>query len=61
MNAAAPAFPLAASALAPLRAHAERLGSGDFSPLWAGENTRSARARPAAAVTRELVRAFADT
>ena len=32
-------FPLAASALAPLRAKAESLGSGDFSPLWAGQNT----------------------
>ena len=61
MNSAAPAFPLAANAMAPLRAHAERLGSGEFSPLWAGENTRSLRERPAGAVTRELLRAFADT
>jgi nitronate monooxygenase len=61
MNAAVPDFPLAANALAPLRAHAESMGSSDFSPLWAGENTRLCRARPAAEVTRELLRAFADT
>ncbi len=61
MNSAVPDFPLAANALAPLRAHAERLGSGDFSPLWAGENARACRAQAAAEVTRELSRAFADT
>src|SRR5437660_689917 len=33
----APEFPLAAGALAPLRAKAEAQGSGDFSPLWAGQ------------------------
>jgi len=38
MSAAPPAFPLAVSAMAPLRAKAESLGSGDFSPLWAGQN-----------------------
>ena len=61
MNSAVPDFPLAAAALAPLRAHAEAAGSGDFSPLWAGQNTRGIRARPAAEVTRELLRALADT
>ncbi len=61
MNSAVPDFPLAAVALAPLRAHVESRGSGDFSPLWAGENTRSCREQPAAEVTRELLRAFADT
>jgi nitronate monooxygenase len=61
MNSAVPQFPLAASALAPLRAHLEGLGSGDFSPLWAGENTRGLRARTAAEVTGELMRALADT
>ena len=50
----APAFPLATSAIAPLRAHAERLGSGDFSPLWAGQNTSGCRAMGAAALTRQL-------
>lgn len=34
---AVPPFPLASGALAPLRAHAEATGSGDFSPLWAGQ------------------------
>ena len=50
----APAFPLATSAIAPLRAHAERLGSGDFSPLWAGQNTSGCRAIGAAELTRQL-------
>src|SRR5206468_12932056 len=35
---AVPEFPLAASAVAPLRANAESPGSGGFSPLWAGQN-----------------------
>ena len=39
----APAFPLAAGALAPLRAAAEAAGSGDFSPLWAGQALALAR------------------
>jgi nitronate monooxygenase len=39
----APAFPLAGGALAPLRAAAEAQGSGDFSPLWAGQAVASAR------------------
>ena len=50
----APAFPLATAALAPLRAAAERLGSGDFSPLWSGQNASGCRAAPAADVTRAL-------
>jgi nitronate monooxygenase len=33
-----PDFPLASAALVSLRSAAESLGSGDFSPLWAGEN-----------------------
>ena len=33
----APEFPLAAGALAPLRAKAEAQGSGDFTPMWAGQ------------------------
>jgi nitronate monooxygenase len=39
----APAFPLAGGALAPLRAAAEAQGSGDFSPLWAGQAVALAR------------------
>ncbi len=50
----APEFPLAATAVAPLRAKAEALGSGEFSPLWAGQNTTGCRAIPAAERTREL-------
>jgi nitronate monooxygenase len=49
-----PAFPLAGNAVAPLRARAESLGSGDFSPLWAGQNVSGCREIPAAQLTREL-------
>lgn len=54
MSPAAPAFPLATSAIAPLRAKAEAQGSGDFSPLWCGQNPGACRELPAAQVTREL-------
>jgi nitronate monooxygenase len=54
MNAMVPAFPLATAAVAPLRAKAEAAGSGDFSPLWAGQNTSACRPVPAAQLTREL-------
>ena len=50
----APAFPLASTAIAPLRSHAEEQGSGDFSPLWAGQNVSGCRAISAAAMTRQL-------
>jgi nitronate monooxygenase len=49
-----PAFPLAAAAIAPLRAKAESHGSGDFSPLWAGQNSTGCKEIPAAQLTREL-------
>ena len=51
---AAPAFPLATAAIAPLRAAAEAQGSGDFSPLWAGQNTSRCREVPACEVVRDL-------
>jgi nitronate monooxygenase len=54
ISAAAPPFPLAVSAVAPLRARAESLGSGDFSPLWAGQNTSGCKEISAGALTREL-------
>lgn len=54
MNAAAPPFPLAAGAMAPLRAHAEARGSGDFSPLWSGQNSTGCQETPAALLTQEL-------
>jgi nitronate monooxygenase len=56
INDAAPAFPLAADALAPLRKKAESLGSGDFSPLWAGQNVSGCREISAAELTREMIR-----
>lgn len=54
MNPAAPAFPLATAAITPLRAAAEKAGSGDFSPLWSGQNATGCREVPAAQVTRDL-------
>jgi len=54
MSHAPPAFPLAASAIAPLRARAESQGSGDFSPLWAGQNVSGCKEVSAAVLTREL-------
>jgi len=58
ISAAAPAFPLAVNAIAPLRAHAERHGSGDFSPLWSGQNASGCREIAAADLTRELASAL---
>ncbi|HEY2338066.1 MAG TPA: nitronate monooxygenase [Burkholderiales bacterium] len=54
MSAAAPEFPLATSAIAPLRAKAEAQGKGDFSPLWSGQNATGCKEIPAADLTREL-------
>lgn len=54
ISALAPAFPLAGSAIAPLRARAEAAGSGDFSPLWSGQNAAGCRALSAADMTRSL-------
>jgi nitronate monooxygenase len=54
VNRAAPPFPLAAVAVAPLRARAEAQGNGDFSPLWSGQNAGGCREIPAADLTREL-------
>lgn len=55
MSEAAPAFPLATAAVAPLRARAEARGSGDFSPLWSGQDASGCREVPAAQLTRELM------
>jgi nitronate monooxygenase len=54
ISALPPAFPLASSALAPLRAKAESQGRGDFSPLWSGQNASGCREISAADLTREL-------
>ena len=55
---AAPEFPLATGAIAPLRAKAESTGSGDFSPLWSGQNASGCREISAAEMTRLLAAGF---
>lgn len=57
LHGAAPAFPLATTAIAPLRAKAEAQGRGDFSPLWSGQNASGCREIPAAELTRSLATA----
>ncbi len=54
MSPLAPPFPLAAGAVAPLRAAQEKAGGGDFSPLWSGEAGALAREADAGALTRRL-------
>ena len=58
IGAGVPAFPRAAAALAPLRAAAEARGSGDFSPLWSGQNASGCSEVPAAELTRRLAAGF---
>ncbi len=55
INDAAPEFPLATAAITPLRTLAEAQGTGDFSPLWSGQNASGCKEIPAAQITRELV------
>jgi nitronate monooxygenase len=50
----APAFPHAATALAPLKAAAEKQGKVDFTNLWAGQAVRMGGEMPAAELTRAL-------
>lgn len=50
----APEFPLATPAIAPLRTKAEAAGSGDFSPLWSGQNASGCREMPAGQLLRHL-------
>ncbi len=54
ISAAAPAFPLASAAIAPLRAAAEKAGSGDFTSLWSGQNASGCKEIPAGQMTRML-------
>ena len=54
LTAPTPEFPLATTAIAPLRAKAESQGRGDFSPLWSGQNASGCKAIGAAALTLEL-------
>ena len=49
-----PPYPHAATAIGPLRAASEKIGSGDFTPLWSGQAAALARAIPAADLTRML-------
>ncbi|WP_372965388.1 NAD(P)H-dependent flavin oxidoreductase [Marinobacter sp.] len=51
----APEFPMASTAIAPLRAAAEAKNSGDFSPLWAGQNTSGCQEVAASELLRQLV------
>ena len=55
INPCAPAFPLAAAAIAPLRQRAEAAHSGSFSPLWCGQNPGGAGEMSAAELTRSLL------
>ena len=54
VNDVAPEFPLAAGALAPLRAKAESVGSGDFSPMWSGQAAALGREIAAGELTKKL-------
>jgi nitronate monooxygenase len=54
MHPNAPAFPLATSALAPLRSAAEAGAGNGFSPLWAGQNVTGCAEVSAASMTRLL-------
>ena len=60
LAAEAPDFPLAASAVAPLRAAAEAAGSDAFSPLWAGQAVGLVRERGAGELTRALAEEAQD-
>jgi nitronate monooxygenase len=51
---AAPNFPLARPAIAPLRTKAEAQGSSDFSPLWSGQAANLPQPMGAAELTRKL-------
>lgn len=55
LNPGVPAFPLATTAITPLRAKAEAQGSSDFSPIWSGQNPRGCREVGAAQLLERLV------
>jgi nitronate monooxygenase len=55
MSPDAPPFPRAADALGPLRAAAEATGSGDFTPMWAGQAAPLGTAVPARDLVRRLI------
>lgn len=58
LNAEVPDFPLATAAVAPLRAVAEAQGSGDYSPLWSGQNASDCEVLPAADIAHKLLQAW---
>lgn len=58
INPLAPEFPLAAAAIAALRAKAEPKGNSDFTSMWAGQSARLCREMPAAGLTRSLAAGF---
>lgn len=58
LSTATPAFPFATSAITPLRVKAEGRGSGDFSPLWSGQNASGCQEIPAARLTQALAAAL---
>ena len=55
MNPAAPEFPLAGTALAPLRDKTLARGLSDFTQLWCGQNPTGCREGPAARVVESLL------
>jgi len=61
MSDSVPDFPLAATALGPLRSKAEAAGSGDFTPVWSGQAARLARELPAAELTKRLAAEALET
>ncbi len=54
MSPLAPPFPLAGSAIAPLRKQSEAAGSPDFAQMWSGQAGRLCRELPAGELTRQL-------
>jgi nitronate monooxygenase len=54
MSDAAPAFPHAATLVAPLRAASEKAGSVDYMQMWSGQAARLAKSMPADQFTRQL-------
>lgn len=58
LNPAAPVFPAASAAIAPLRAHFEARGQTDCTPLWSGQNTSGCRSVSASTLTASLAQGF---
>ena len=59
-NDAAPPFPLATQAIAPLRTKAEAKQSDDFTPLWSGSNRSGCVEGPASEVVLRLAAGFVN-